>query len=536
MEYSKEFFLDEVRDGFLIPSFMKKQWAVCLDDYKKLDEICKSNGLRCTLSWGSLIGAIRHGGFVPWDDDLDVEMPREDFEKLQEIVGKEEVEGEYHIDDFTTVGNTNTARRWIEKSTLLYDADRWADRHGFPFGNAIDIFILDNIPNDQEKYDEFMRVIFLCESLRNELGEKAEGLAVPATKAKLEDLERIVGHRIHFDDDMKPEVKAFVVMDEYLKKMTAKVDASDYTSYKMANVALYIRFRRISSSGRTFEKCFDMDYEGLTVSVPCGYDGLLRRSYDDFMFPAYVFFNHRYPSYDILADELKKEFDFELLKYKFSRDEYEKNIGERQEKCPLGDVVRENVALLLEAHAYVSGVVRGTEKTDDVPDISDVMSEQTISELKDLLGQCQNLAVYVGNLIEAKVKKVYQNQPDDTAENNTDTSDNAKISMKASDIIHALESYCESVFALYEGLDKSASDSADDIKLLTDGLLSHDTILEKLTEYSYEEYREIVFLVDRADNWKSLQTIWEAAKADEDLLVTVVPVPFKYKDALGMIP
>ena len=158
MEFNRDYFLDEVREGFLIPSMMKKQWAVCLDDHEKLAKVCRDNGLKCTMGWGNLIGAVRHGGFVPWDDDFDLEMPRVDFEKLLALVGKEEKEGQYHIDDFTTVGNTNTARRWMEKSTLLYDSEKWPERHGFPFGNALDIFILDMIPEDKQAYDEYMLV------------------------------------------------------------------------------------------------------------------------------------------------------------------------------------------------------------------------------------------------------------------------------------------------------------------------------------------------------------------------------------------
>lgn len=51
---------------------------------KKLDGICREQGLRYFLFYGTLIGAIRHKGFIPWDDDLDVAMPRPDFDRLVE--------------------------------------------------------------------------------------------------------------------------------------------------------------------------------------------------------------------------------------------------------------------------------------------------------------------------------------------------------------------------------------------------------------------------------------------------------------------
>ena len=56
-----------------------------LNILKKLDGICREQGLRYFLFYGTLIGAIRHKGFIPWDDDLDVAMPRPDFDRLWNI-------------------------------------------------------------------------------------------------------------------------------------------------------------------------------------------------------------------------------------------------------------------------------------------------------------------------------------------------------------------------------------------------------------------------------------------------------------------
>ncbi len=81
----ESFLNEETRNGFLVTRERKKLWAVLLDLLLQFDSVCKKHGLRYFLNSGSLLGAIRHKGFIPWDDDIDVEMPRDDYEKLMTL-------------------------------------------------------------------------------------------------------------------------------------------------------------------------------------------------------------------------------------------------------------------------------------------------------------------------------------------------------------------------------------------------------------------------------------------------------------------
>lgn len=81
----ESFFEEEVRCGSLVTKERKKIWAVLLDLLIKFDGVCKKYGLTYYLTDGTLLGAVRHKGFIPWDDDIDVSMPRDDYEKLQTL-------------------------------------------------------------------------------------------------------------------------------------------------------------------------------------------------------------------------------------------------------------------------------------------------------------------------------------------------------------------------------------------------------------------------------------------------------------------
>ena len=89
MEIKNSFFEDEVIDGFYVPAMIKRAWGAELKVLAEIDKVCRKHNIQYMADWGSLIGTVRHEGFIPWDDDLDICMKRADFKKFLAVADKE---------------------------------------------------------------------------------------------------------------------------------------------------------------------------------------------------------------------------------------------------------------------------------------------------------------------------------------------------------------------------------------------------------------------------------------------------------------
>lgn len=111
-----------------------------LDMLVALDRICKANNLTYLIAFGTCLGAMRHGGFIPWDDDIDVYMPRDDYERLAGLIHKDDTP--YVLSSYRDGKSPNVFFKLCDPSTVMYE--RFLGKR-FPEGVWIDIFPLDRI-------------------------------------------------------------------------------------------------------------------------------------------------------------------------------------------------------------------------------------------------------------------------------------------------------------------------------------------------------------------------------------------------------
>lgn len=131
---------------------------------KEVDEICKKNDIRYYLWGGTCIGQLRHGGFIPWDDDIDIVMPRADYEKFEAIVDEYMPENRelVSVGRFSTY--TNPIPRYMDLNTTALRSGRLGD--GTECGECIEIFILDPMPRDPVEQVNWKKLMYVyCEVL-----------------------------------------------------------------------------------------------------------------------------------------------------------------------------------------------------------------------------------------------------------------------------------------------------------------------------------------------------------------------------------
>ena len=131
-----------------------------------IDDVCRQNDIRYCAMFGTLLGAVRHKGFIPWDDDIDIALLRPDFDKLFRIAQKALPEG-YEVISFQTLQNySNMINRVTNRVQLNQKTVNWRKKnfYGFPFIAGIDIFPLDYIPEDSSERDMFYNIIYILRS------------------------------------------------------------------------------------------------------------------------------------------------------------------------------------------------------------------------------------------------------------------------------------------------------------------------------------------------------------------------------------
>ena len=258
---SEDFLKPETICDFYVDENRKQLWAVCLDLLDELDKCCKRHNLKYFLSGGSLLGVIRHKGFIPWDDDIDVEMPREDYDKL--LLYKDEFLTPYFFQTPLTdpgyyfscnkLRNVNTS-----SVSVMFQYDTFCQ------GIGIDIFPLDRYKKSGMR-SKHERIKDLALDL---------GTYLRITNPELDEKNR---QRVASYSGRDPMDTYNMMNDIFLEDSGLDVDQIGLLSCPSYDIS------KVSHDLDDFDELILGDFCGMKVPIPKRYDKVLRTQFGNYM-------------------------------------------------------------------------------------------------------------------------------------------------------------------------------------------------------------------------------------------------------------
>lgn len=264
------FLKEEVRCDHLVTTKMKEIWAVELDLLAEFQRVCEKYNIRYFASGGTLLGAVRHKGFIPWDDDLDVEMFREDYIKLCEVGPKEFKKPYVFQNEYTESGSLRGfSKLRNSQTTAMYPEEKQSCYDGYDKGIFIDIFPLDSILDNPKEQ------------------AKKKKIADRWCRAYLSSID-IYYHRQQNKESIIGKTKEILRPILYFPCKWSKTWL--YKKYEEAcsidneiqtnKVAIYCIFNQRTIHHRIdYEKSIMMDFEFMKIPVPIHYDHWLTNAF-----------------------------------------------------------------------------------------------------------------------------------------------------------------------------------------------------------------------------------------------------------------
>lgn len=234
------------------------------DILKEVDSFCRKKKIKYFLTGGTCIGAVRHKGYIPWDDDIDIGMPRPDYDRfIHEFNGNSDnfyvISPELNWNYYAPYANV------CDKRTLLFEENN--KHNGMNIGVKIDVFPIDGIPSTLKEYHKIKRLMILLWDI---LYYKRINYNCLWKRKKLRSIFR----------KLVMSWCKYSRIQKYIRKI-----ATSYP-YETSEYAIDIVMpwkRDVMCERSVFEEVIDVPFEGINVSIMKNYDRYLSLKYGDYM-------------------------------------------------------------------------------------------------------------------------------------------------------------------------------------------------------------------------------------------------------------
>jgi len=264
---TEDFLKEEERCEYNVSTKLKKIWAVELDLYQKFAEVCDKYDIKYFAWAGTMLGAIRHKGFIPWDDDFDIGLLRGDYEKLIKIAPNE-FSYPYFLQNmysdkkyfcaYSRFRNSETTGIIVDTGSLDYNN-----------GIYIDIFMLDGKPEDEKElkkwYERKERVVFMINHYESNF-KYSHGIK----------------KFLHYV--IKVFVRIFFSYDRLCKKYNKIVQRYNKKSNSVGLMTHSFDFiHKYYCSKDALRQIISVPFEYTTIKIPKNFDEPLKNMYGNYM-------------------------------------------------------------------------------------------------------------------------------------------------------------------------------------------------------------------------------------------------------------
>ncbi len=306
------YYKSEVREGFRIAEMTKRYWAVQMKVLSEIDRVCRNHGLKWFADFGTLLGTVRHGGFIPWDDDIDIVMLRSDYEVFLDYAVKELPESYVVLDVRLNSDYDDQNGRVVNSHQIGFSPEYLEHFCGCPYTAGIDIYLLDSVYEDPDMERSRCERAVKVRTLR--------GLVAENLPEKDEERLRLISE-VESENNVKlPQVNGLLhFLDVLIRNIYAECD--DDNSKKIAYMPGWIW--SCASYGYSREWYGNQTYlpfEKMEMPVPSNYKEVLKVEYGNYMeIKRGAGATHPYPVYvvqqKILLDYLADRHEDRLIGY-----------------------------------------------------------------------------------------------------------------------------------------------------------------------------------------------------------------------------
>lgn len=289
LKFDKSYFADEVREGFYVPGFMKRCWASQLMLLSEIDRICKKHNIGWCIFYGTLLGAVRHKGFIPWDDDIDIAMLYEDYLRFAAVAERELPEelGFYSYEyngkkDFQFIAGVGHR----EHPVISGHGEKY---HGFPLSTCIDIFALNTLSESEQEEARRQEELGLCRAFRA-MSESDRMQDESFRSSFLMLSEKRLGKRLSAEKSLPEQLSEYMLQRLSLYESSSSGLCTEFSQAVSQN-------KRYKYKKEWFRNPQMLEFEGMLLPAPDEYDRVLREYYGDYSQISRGTSEHSYPSY-----------------------------------------------------------------------------------------------------------------------------------------------------------------------------------------------------------------------------------------------